>query len=288
MARKAAVATVSPPSSGAKKIDENVLDVLKRSTWKHVPAVGAALDLPEQLDREHYLKTIEVLKTYGGTWSKKHKTIMFGDEEDAETSVLEACRTGVYVDLKKVYQFFETPEPVAKRLLRDADMEGHLTVLEPSAGNGALICAIAAACAGSRDNFEVTAVELNPACKPRLEQLMGSDKQVLKKLVMGDFLNQEPEELGRFDRIIMNPPFARSMDLEFVRHAYRFLKPGGILVSVMSPGFRFRTDKRAEMFRDWLDNGPGKFVETQDLPDGSFIAFGTNVRTVCMKIKRYT
>jgi 16S rRNA G1207 methylase RsmC len=34
----------------------------------------------------------------------------------------------------------------------------------------------------------------------------------------------------------MNPPFARQADIHHVNHALKFLKPDGLLVSVMSAG----------------------------------------------------
>ena len=51
-----------------------------------------------------------------------------------------------------------------------------------------------------------------------------------------------PEVVGRFDRVVMNPPFCRGRDLDHVRHALRFVAPGGRLVAIMSAGVAFRED----------------------------------------------
>ena len=81
----------------------------------------------------------------------------------------------------------------------------------------------------------------------------------------------------------MNPPFERGQDAEHVQHAYERLKPGGRLVAIMSNGPFFRSDKKAEGFRNWLDTVDGSHEE---LPEGSFAgkdAFrqtGVNTRLV--------
>ncbi len=51
-----------------------------------------------------------------------------------------------------------------------------------------------------------------------------------------DFLAVTPDTLGTFDRILMNPPFERGADAEHVRHAFRFLTPGGFCQPSSAPG----------------------------------------------------
>jgi hypothetical protein len=57
---------------------------------------------------------------------------------------------------------------------------------------------------------------------------------------IGDFLASHSTET--YDRVVMNPPFARNAAPKHVLHAYDFLKPGGRLVSVMPSSVTFRTD----------------------------------------------
>jgi hypothetical protein len=47
-------------------------------------------------------------------------------------------------------------------------------------------------------------------------------------------------ELGKFDRVVMNPPFDHGADIKHVEHARKFLKPGGRLVAVVANGPRQR------------------------------------------------
>ncbi|MEN2425982.1 PLxRFG domain-containing protein [Chromobacterium vaccinii] len=70
-----------------------------------------------------------------------------------------------------------------------------------------------------------------------------------------------------YDRIIMNPPFSDRRDAEHVRHAYTLLKPGGRLVAIMGEGVFFGQDKKAQAFREWLEQVGGT---SEKLPDGAF------------------
>lgn len=71
-----------------------------------------------------------------------------------------------------------------------------------------------------------------------------------------------------YDRIIMNPPFSDGRDIQHVQHAYDLLKPGGRIVAIMGEGAFFQSNKRAEAFRDWLDE---RGATNEKLPDGSFM-----------------
>ena len=39
---------------------------------------------------------------------------------------------------------------------------------------------------------------------------------------------------GKYDRILMNPPFEKLQDIDHVRHCFDQLKEGGVLVAVMA------------------------------------------------------
>src|SRR5262245_35197714 len=127
-----------------------------------------------------------------------------------------------------------------------------MTVLEPSAGTGALLYAL--------DTHEgVTAVEINHHLAEALRaRYPRCDVRCADFLALG-------EELGQFDRIVMNPPFACGADIDHIRHAYRMLKPGGRLVAICANGPR-QQEVMGEICSAWMD-----------LPVGSFKEQGTNV-----------
>ena len=83
--------------------------------------------------------------------------------------------------------------------------------------------------------------------------------------------------------IVMNPPFRNSQDIDHVRHAYDFLMKGGTLISIMSPGFTFRSDKKAQEF---LALAQENCAEWRNNPNGSFVPSGTNVNTLTFCIMK--
>lgn len=176
--------------------------------------------------------------------------------------------------LAKNYGFFESPEAVVARVIDEASIWtreraqslGALSVLEPSAGRGAL--ARAAAQAGHL----VTCVEVQSGLAAGLR-----DAGTYQRVICDDFLDVAPAGLGLFDRVIMNPPFDRGRDVDHVTHAMGFLAPGGRLVAVMSAGVEFREDAKTTDFRAEVERRGGRFL---DLPHGSFAEAGTMVNTV--------
>jgi 16S rRNA G1207 methylase RsmC len=97
----------------------------------------------------------------------------------------------------------------------------------------------------------------------------------------GDFLHCNGD-LGKFDRVVMNPPFADQADIDHVTHALSFLKPGGKLVAIMSAGASFRQDRKASKFQELIEGLGGTMNE---LPEDSFKQSGTNVRTVLVEVR---
>jgi len=263
------------------KIKPDVQQVLKNGKWE-----DGGFQIVGELQRSLYLDFIKVMKAFGGVWNRYAGKIMFADE-DAEAAVQEATHSGEYVDLKQLYQFFETPDNIADELVEKLNLnDGKYTVLEPSAGHGAIVKALSRATT-DKLLIETTAVEVDPLKVKKLQLLHEAPHSSLKKLVTADFLMTDVPVLGVFDRVVMNPPFASSQDIAHVRHAINFVKPGGILVAIMSPGFMFRSDKKAVEFREWLEARVARHTaDYKKLPAGSFKSAGTNVETVVVTIDR--
>jgi len=188
---------------------------------------------PIQLDRNLYTEVNKVLKDSGGEWDKKLKGHVF--QQDPSEMLGLAVNEGVSVNQKNLYQEFFTPEEICREMAVEAGVLGK-TVLEPSAGNGR-IADICVAYGASK----VTCVELQDFHCKTLES-KGF------KTICSDFLKCKPEDLGMFDCVVMNPPFNKGLDIKHVKHALKFLKPDGVLVSVVSreprciEGFRFNTE----------------------------------------------
>jgi predicted RNA methylase len=246
----------------AKRIDTEVLLALRQARTE-----DTGLWLTGQLERKLYERVNKVLEALGGRWSRKLKRHVFdGQAADLLGDVLT---TGEYVDMKQEFQFFETPSQLASRMCSLAQVNGLSTVLEPSAGRGAI------AKMARSYGAVVECIELQ-------EKLAEELRQQAFKVIQGDFLDVSPAE-PRYKAVLMNPPFCRSQDIAHVRHAYEFLKPGGTLVAVMGAGWTFRQDRRATEFREWLDDHGG---EVEPLPQGTFKESGTGVNTVLVTIRR--
>lgn len=162
-------------------------------------------------------------------------------------------RTGTAVS--KDLQFYWTPEPAIEKALEFADLYNlrqwshnpptSSRVLEPSCGDGRIMDAVRAhgraAEARAKGHNVLTANFLECPAKPE------------------------------FDFVLMNPPFYGRHYVKHVRHALKFLRAGGALVSILPA-------------TAWYDHGELK-GEWRDLPVGSFSEAGTNVPTGLLKIR---
>lgn len=242
------------------RIEQNILEVLERSSIE-----GAILRLPpSQLDRNTYTAVNKVIEAAGGKWDRKAKAHVFKGE--AADTIDPILLTGEYTLTKQDFGQFDTPEDLAHHVVKMANIVPGMSVLEPSAGIGNLVDAIERA-GGCVSAHEIDAKRLH-ACKDRCILAGG--------IRLTDFLTAKPEPV--FDRVVMNPPFAKQADIKHVMHAAKgFLKPGGRLVSIMSASVTFRTDSRTEDFRQFI-NDLGATHEK--LPDGSFKESGTMVNAV--------
>lgn len=259
----------------AKKVDQNVLEVLSGLTVR-----GNIVTLGAQLDRKMYLKVNEVLAALGGRWDRSSAAHIFdGNPQEALDNVID---TGEFVRDKDL-GFFATPPALAAELVELAEVQPGMRVLEPSAGEGAIVSALLLAGA------DVCAFEIDVRRFSKLSRLSEEGRPV--HLVLQNFMDVFPSPeawVQPFDRVVMNPPFCKVECADHIHHvqrAFAWLKPGGVLVSVLPASVSFRQDRRYREFRDWYKGHKGVL---SDLPDGSFKASGTGVRTVVLKMEAKT
>ena len=244
------------------RVSQEVMSVLDRATCD-----GNALSLVAlgALDRKLYTDTNKVLEAAGGKWNRKAKAHLF--EGLASEAIEPIILTGEIVSVRQELQQFYTPADLAERVIAEADLQPGMSVLEPSAGRGALAApAFLAGCL-------VHCVEKDE----RNVHILAST--AFEQVVHGDFLACEPTA-GSYDRVLMNPPFTRDQDIKHVEHALRFLTPGGRLVAIMSGGITFRQG-RAAAFRARVAEMGGTITP---LPADSFKASGTSVNTCLVVI----
>ena len=245
------------------KINDEVARILSNSK---IDACNLAL--PQgRLDRKLYISVNKVIKSIGGKWNRKVKAHVFNK---SPTEIVEQILvTGEYTDAKKEYQFFETPDIIARRLIDIACISDGETVLEPSAGRGAIAKLI-------NNKNRCNCVELN---EENREYLFDNGFS----LVGYDFL----KHTQKYDVIVANPPFSKQQDISHVLHMIEL--SNRCVVSVMSASVLFRDNKKTTEFRNTIASLGGKI---ESLPDKSFVKSGTNVRTCILhvekKIKRRT
>lgn len=170
-------------------------------------------------------------------------------------SMKDTLRAGVQV--VSAPQLFPTPAHVVAQMVDMAGIEAGNKVLEPSAGTGAILDQIPEGC-------EVVAVEINATLCGRLD---ASGRAV----VVGDFLNCTPDNIGTFDRVLMNPPFKDGSDIKHIKHALTMLKDGGRLVAICANGPR-QNEQLRPLSTEWIELERGTFS-------------GTDVSTVLLTIE---
>ena len=233
---------------------------------------GNIVRLPCKLDRPLYEQVNRILAAFGGKWNKKSKGHLF--EEDPSDMIDAFILTGKVKKPEK-YGYFPTPQPLARMVVALAGIEKGMKVFEPEAGQGGLADEIIDIVGGTQHIM---------CC-----ELQENNVKVLREkgytVIHQDFMTLEENFMGTmeyFDRIVMNPPFEKQQDLIHVSKAWEFLKPGGRLTSITSPGFTFRQDKRATEFREFV----GRFGRYIENPEGSFKPSGTSINTLTVVLDK--
>jgi predicted RNA methylase len=204
----------------------------------------------------------------------KNNTFIFPN--DAKPYI-DRLMGGESVNIKKEFQFFATPKELAEEMaaftMKDFDCQT-MTILEPSAGQGALV----KACFEHdfKDELIVHGYEL-----------MDVNRSVLAKIkdfvLLGEDFLKEASCRQQFDRIIANPPFNKNQDIDHIRKMYEVCKTGGRIVTIASNSWRLGSQKKQVEFREWLDN-IGAVVE--DVEAGTFKESGTNIATCIIVIDK--
>ena len=226
------------------------------------------LDIGNVSDEE-YDTLKPIIEHLGGHWREKYKCFVFG--EDVKETLEYYLHNGVTVTERYKWQeetqFYPTPKNVAEHLVELAEIKEGNSVLEPSAGTGNLLDPISVKC-------DILAIE------PLME-----NSDVLRRkgynhsvCTFEEFKEHTTQE---FDRVVMNPPFSGQRDIKHVLMAYDMLKPGGILVGIISENALYYQTELSEGFRKFLKNHKG-IVES--VPSRSFEESGTTIEVVIVKL----
>lgn len=248
--------------------DQRVRNILAQASLD-----GLHLSITEHLDRAEYTAVNRCLNNLGGTWSRHYKAHVF--VSDPAELIVEVINGGDIPGApRSVEGFVRTPHDLADQLVHDHlyDTEDDPLILEPSAGDGALVAAILR----HLPKAKITALEPNGR---RAHEMAGMDCAVSTP-TFERFVEDNPSQHGIYDAVVMNPPFATihnpTLWIDHVWLAWRALQPGGKLITIAPMGLDFRQDRKHQAMRDLFAEHGG----WQALPEDAFTNSGTNVRTV--------
>lgn len=237
---------------------------------KHCTLENSILKLPAvQFNKKSYAEAKKWIEEAGGSWQGgKIQGFTFPFNPERVFSIL---KEGKRCDLQKDFQFFETPADIADWLVMLAGgiYEGD-TVLEPSAGRGALIKAIHRAC---------------PSVMVECYELMSENREFLCSMPNVILLGEDftKDNTGSYSKIIANPPFSGNQDIDHVWMMYKRLEEGGTLAAITSPHWKFASEKKCIDFRNWLEEIHGQVFE---IGAGEFKNSGTAISTMAIVIKK--
>jgi len=232
----------------------------KEEVLQQCTVEGNVVKLPKtQLDRNEYLEVKKALELIGGKW-KGGKVFGFVFATDP-TELLAEIANGEKRNLKKEFQFFATPEKLADKLVFLADLKQHDTILEPSAGQGAIVKAINKVCDVVPDCFELMDVNTIILNKSGLRF----------NLIGDDFFNHNGKT---YTKILANPPFTKNQDIDHLKEMYKCLSRGGRLVCITSESWVNGSQKKQVEFKNWLDEIEAEVI---DIEKGAFKESGTMV-----------
>ncbi|MEU0181444.1 class I SAM-dependent methyltransferase [Streptomyces sp. NPDC006207] len=239
-------------------------DVLAVLTDRRTEITGDRVRIPFTLDDLTYKRLNHILKAFGGKWDGRKKVRAHVFPFPIEDFVRQALMIGEFPS-RFDQGWYPTPPAVVDQMLEIASIRTGMTVLEPSAGAGA----VAGPAAGR--GAIVDCVEIDER-RAHLLREQGAARQVLHR----DFLTIDPldYETG-FRRVLMNPPFGKALD--HLNHAIGFMGPDALLVSVLPEYVTYNSDRPTERFRELVKEADGELIK---LPDRAFESSGTHMRTV--------
>lgn len=149
-----------------------------------------------------------------------------------------------------------TPPGLVASMIEAAGLNAKSSVLEPEAGTGAIA-------------DEVRKITPNVDCIERVYDFRELLELKGHRVIGHDFLLLDPRP--QYDAVLMNPPF--SDEYRHLQHAYGFLKPGGVLVSVCSNRVLHPVmGHKHQEFQEWL----GDQVYRIEEPGARFEMTGTH------------
>lgn len=176
-------------------------------------------------------------------------------------------------DNREGIDFYPTPEPLGFMLNQWGRISEGESVLEPSAGHGAIARYV------PREN-PLTAIEPSQRLFSKLQIKAGGNGRKFENTVFENY-----NVVNKHDVVLMNPPFGTGgkLAVDHVAKAFQHLEEGGRIVAIIPRG---STDKK---FNKWYDEQKNAVLTAEiGLPNITFERAGTNVSCRIVVIDKVT
>jgi phospholipid N-methyltransferase len=231
-------------------------------------------------DRATYTEVHQVLGRLagGGHWDTRERAFVYHRDPRQDLQTLTGTVVvpppSAYRD--KEMSYWPTPPALAADLVADLDLQPGSRVLEPSAGDGALVRAV-------RDAYlsvHITAVEPDLGRRTYLRRTGPVGMHVWDGTLEDYAAFAGPAGI-RFDAVVMNPPFTlpgqRYAWAQHLTLAWDRLLPGGLLRAIVPPSLEFGRQRPVAAVRDLVTDVGGSWRKTGP---GAFRMSGTDVHTL--------
>lgn len=221
--------------------------------------------------RESFIEAFELADTYPVGMEGEGKGGVEIDGQAASVTPYEEAKTHYFGtaqvranrDRRAGVDWFATPQPLGFKMVEWAGVRPYESVLEPSAGDGAIARYFPA-------NAERTLVDNSRELMSRARLFTGGARHVEDDFESFSIVN-------KFDAVVMNPPFGSGgkTAMDHVRKAMRHVRPGGRIVALIPTGPA--ADKQFDAMRDSEEAKGFSFVADVALPRVTFERAGTAV-----------
>lgn len=244
-------------------------------------------------DRGVYREVDRVLSRIagGGRWDRRERAHVYMRDPRPELERLTgaAVMPPPVASRDKELSYWPTPPALAAVLAAPAaDLGEDAAVLEPSAGDGALVRAIRDANPG----VWVTAVEVDEGRARRLREAFRTVRVGVHPVRFQDYAAYAANAITTgamipFDLVVMNPPFTepgnRYAWAEHLALAWGLLRPGGLLRAIVPASLEFGRQRPIAAARTLLREAGATWWPA---PEGAFRASGTSVHTLVVEATR--
>lgn len=236
--------------------------------------------LPIITDRKVYVEVDRALSRLagGGRWNTRERAHLYDRDPrpDLQTLTGTAVLPPPCPTRDKELSYWATPPPLAATLIDGLDLQPGARVLEPSAGDGALVRALHEA----HPHVHITAIEPDQGRRTVL-CCTGPTGLHVWDGTLEDYAAFAGPAGIRFDAVVMNPPFTlpdrRYAWAEHLTLAWDRLLPGGRLRAIVPASLEYGRQRPIAAARALLTDAGGTWREA---PNGAFQASGTGVHTL--------